>query len=111
VRGRRAVLDPGTGELSGLGERLLSHATVGGARSLGLDVGALTPGQPADFFTVDLAHPSVVGAPPAALIPSVVFGAATGAIQDVAVNGRFLVEGGRHPLTEVAGRDFARLMP
>ena len=110
VRGRRAVLDPGTGEVSGLGERLFGYATLGGARSLGLDVGALTVGQPADFFTVDLSHPSLVGAPEAALIPAVVFGAATSAVQEVAVNGKFLVEGGRHPLTEAAGRDFARLI-
>jgi formimidoylglutamate deiminase len=110
VRGKRAVLDPGGGTVAGLGERLLGHATTGGARSLGLDVGALTVGQAADFFTVDLSHPSIAGAPEAALIPTVVFGAATAAISEVAVNGRLIVEGGRHPLTEASGRAFAQWM-
>ncbi|MBS1149525.1 MAG: hutF [Myxococcaceae bacterium] len=110
VRGRRAVLDPGGGALSGLAERLLRCTMEGGARSLGLDVGALTVGQPADFFTVDLAHPCLVGAPREALLPAVVFGAATGAVSEVAVGGKLLVEAGRHPLTEEIGRDFAALV-
>ena len=111
VRGRRAVLDPGGGLPSGLAQRLLHCTTVGGARSLGLDVGSLSAGQPADFFTLDLTHPSLVGAPREALLPTVVFGAATGAVSEVAVNGKLLVEAGRHPLTEAIGRSFAALMP
>lgn len=110
VRGRRAVLDPGGGALAGLAERLLHCTTLGGARSLGLELGALTPGQPADFFTVDLAHPSLVGAPREALLPAVVFGAAAGAVSEVAVDGRLIVEAGRHPLTEEIGREFAALV-
>ncbi len=107
VRGRRAVLDPGAGTLAGLAERLFDCTTLGGARSLGLDVGALTPGQPADFFTVDLAHPSLVGAPAEALLPTVVFAASTGAVSEVAVSGKLIVEGGRHPLTGEIGLGFA----
>jgi formimidoylglutamate deiminase len=110
IRGRRAVLDPKTGALSALAQRLFSHATAGGARSLGLDVGTLKVGEPADFFTVELAHPSMVGAREEALLAAVVFGSAPGAIRDVAVNGRLLVQDGHHPLTEAAGRDFARLI-
>ena len=110
VRGRRGVLDPGGGEVSGLAERLLHCTNLGGARSLGLDVGALTTGQPADFVTFDLTHPSLVGAPASALIPAIVFGAASGAISEVAVNGKLLVEAGRHPLREASGRDFAALV-
>ncbi len=111
VRGRRAVLDPGGGSQSGLGERLLQCTQLGGARSLGLDVGALTPGQPADFFTVNLAHPSLVGSPREALLSTVVFAAASSAVSEVAVGGRLVVESGRHPLTQAIGRDFAALIP
>jgi formimidoylglutamate deiminase len=110
VRGRRAVLDPGAGSVAGLAQRLFQCATVAGGRSLGLEVGALTSGQPADFFTVDLSHPSLVGAPPAALLPSVVFGAAAGAVSEVAVSGKLIVEGGRHPHTAAIGRRFSALV-
>ncbi len=110
LRGRRAVLDPGEGEQSGLAHRLLQCTTEGGARSLGLDVGSLTAGQPADFFTVDLSHPALVGAPIEALLATVVFAAASGAVSEVAVSGKLLVEAGRHPLTEAIGRDFAALI-
>ncbi|RYZ36877.1 MAG: formimidoylglutamate deiminase, partial [Myxococcaceae bacterium] len=90
VRLRRAVLDPGTGTLDGLAARLLDMATVQGAHSLGLDSGALTPGAPADFFTVDLRHPSLVGAGLASLLPGIVFGATAGAVREVAVAGRWV---------------------
>ncbi len=109
VRGRRAVLDPGAGTVSGLAERLLACATVAGARSLGLNVGALSAGQLADFVTFDLRHPSLVGAPVDALIPAIVFGAVAGAVSEVAVGGKVIVEGGRHRLTEEIGRGFAEL--
>jgi formimidoylglutamate deiminase len=109
VRLRRAVLDPGTGTMDGLAARLFDMATAQGARSLGLDTGALGVGQPADFFTVDLDHPSLVGGSPASLLPGIVFGATGGAIREVAVGGRWVVREGRHPLTEESGRAFHQL--
>ncbi|RKH39388.1 formimidoylglutamate deiminase [Corallococcus sicarius] len=109
VRLRRAVLDPGTGTLDGLAARLLDMATVQGARSLGLDTGALAPGAPADFFTVDLTHPSLVGAGPASLLPAIVFGATPGTVREVAVAGRWVVRDGRHPLADESGRAFQGL--
>jgi formimidoylglutamate deiminase len=109
ARLRRAVLDPGRGEVDGLAARLLEMATVEGARSLGLSTGALEPGTPADFFTVDLGHPSLVGASPGSLLPSIVLGAEKGAVRDVAVAGRMVVRDGRHPLAEESGRVFQGL--
>jgi formimidoylglutamate deiminase len=109
ARLRRAVLDPGTGTMDGLAARLLDMATVSGARSLGLDTGALVPGTPADFFTVDVAHPSLVGAGPASLLPGIVFGATSGAVREVAVAGRLVVKDGQHALTEESGRAFRTL--
>nr|WP_216627053.1 formimidoylglutamate deiminase [Corallococcus exercitus] len=109
VRLRRAVLDPGKGTLDGLAARLFDMATVQGARSLGMGTGTLSPGSQADFFTVDVQHPSLVGAGPASLLPGIVFGAAGGAVREVAVAGRLLVRDGRHPLTEESGRAFQQL--
>jgi formimidoylglutamate deiminase len=106
LRLRRAVLDPGLGQPSGLALRLLQLATVGGARSLGLPVGRLAVGAPADFFTVDVDHPSVAGVPADRLLSGVVFAAERQAVREVAVAGRFIVEEGQHPLQEAAVQGF-----
>jgi len=106
LRLRRAVLDPGLGQPSGLALRLLQLATAGGARSLGLPVGRLAVGAPADFFTVDLDHPSLVGVPPDRLLSGVVFAAERQAVREVAVAGRFIVEEGQHALQEAAVQGF-----
>lgn len=108
-RVRRAVLDPGGGAVDGLAARLFGMATVNGAQSLGLPTGALEPGTPADFFTVDLNHPSLVGASPSSLLSGLVFGADKAAIRDVAVDGKLVVKDGHHPATEQSGRAFNAL--
>ena len=96
LRLRRNVLAPEASEPSALGQRLLEVATSGGARSLGVPVGSIEPGRPADFFTVDRNHPSLLGLPDAALIAGVVFGGTPGAIREVVVQGTLIIQGGRH---------------
>jgi formimidoylglutamate deiminase len=110
VRLKRNVLDPRRGEVSGLGARLLDVATAGGARSLGLDLGRLAPGTPADFCTLDLRHPSVVGAPLEAVLSAVVLGAQRAAVRDVAVQGRFIVRDGHHDLAEATLASYEGVM-
>ncbi|MCP3144144.1 formimidoylglutamate deiminase [Pyxidicoccus xibeiensis] len=109
ARLRRAVLDPGRGAMDGLAARLLGMATTEGARSLGLPTGALEAGAPADFFTVDVHHPSLTGASPESLLAAIVFGADKAAVREVAVAGRVVVREGRHPLAEESGRAFQGL--
>jgi formimidoylglutamate deiminase len=109
ARLRRAVLDPGRGAMDGLAARLLGMATVEGARSLGLSSGVLEAGAPADFFTVDLHHPSLTGASPESLLAAIVFGADKAAVREVAVAGRVVLRDGRHPLAEESGRAFHAL--
>ncbi|MBX7099410.1 MAG: formimidoylglutamate deiminase [Myxococcaceae bacterium] len=102
VRGRRAVLDPGDGEPHGLSARLFDFASRGGARALGLPGGSLAVGDPADFFTVAL--PPGLTAP----LEAAVFGHA--AVRDVAVEGRFLVRDGVHPLAAPTAIAFSQLV-
>ncbi len=109
VRLRRAVLDPCEGEPDGLGARLFEAATKGGAHSLGLPTGELQEGAPADFFTLSLEHPSLVGASVQTLRASIVFGASAAAVRDVVVAGRTIVSEGRHALAEESGRAFGAL--
>jgi len=108
TRGRRAVLDAAPGP-DGLGRLLLSFASENGARALGLPTGILRPGAPADLLGVDLDHPSLAGASPSSLVASVVFGAPAAAVRDVAVQGRWVVRDGRHPLAEASGQAYAQL--
>ncbi|HVP62690.1 MAG TPA: formimidoylglutamate deiminase, partial [Myxococcaceae bacterium] len=108
-RGRRLVLSP-TGEgADALARTLLDVATHGGARSLGLEVGRLAPGRPADLCAVDLGHPALLGAPEDGLLAAVVFSAPASAVTDTWVQGRRVVQDGRHPLEEASGRDFTAL--
>lgn len=113
LRLSRAVLFPkqvdGARE-SELGRVLLRSLTVAGARSLGVDTGALTVGQPADFVTLDVNHHTMVGAPKEALLTAAVLGASSAAIRDVAVQGRFIVEEGRHALSEQSAAAYSKVV-
>ncbi|MGZ6139361.1 MAG: formimidoylglutamate deiminase [Myxococcaceae bacterium] len=108
-RGRRLVL-PSTGEgLDGLARTLLEVGTRGGGRSLGLDVGRLAPGWPADLCAVDLTHSALAGAPEDGLLAAVVFSAPAAAVTDTWVQGQRVVQDGHHPHAEAAARDFGAL--
>ncbi len=94
----RAVLDQINEQP--LASRLLDCATISGAKSLGVAAGELTDGAYADFFTVDLDHPSIAGNSPEDLLSLLVFGLTPAAISDVAVNGRLIIRNGKHELEE-----------
>jgi len=106
---RRRLVLPSEPGLDGLARRLLEVGTAGGARSLGLDVGVLAPGRPADLCAIDLAHPSLVGAGEDALLASVVFGAASAAVSDSWVQGARVVRDSRHPLQDISARAYQAL--
>jgi len=71
---------------------------MGGAQALGVGRGGLRRGAAADFLTLDLQHPNLVGRSGDALIDSLVF--AGGGIDTVWRHGRRLVSGGRHHARE-----------
>lgn len=86
--------------ISDTAELLFDCATTNGARSIGAPGGALEIGKPADFFTVDLNDPTIAGASPHNLLPSIVFSASRAAIREVVVGGKPLVSEGRHLIQE-----------
>jgi formimidoylglutamate deiminase len=104
----RAVLD--TIDDSGLPQRLFECATAHGAASLGAPGGSLEIGKPADFFTVDLADPSIAGSAPEELLASLVFGLSKTAVREVAVGGRCIVKAGRHAKQEAIVAEYRELM-
>jgi formimidoylglutamate deiminase len=107
---RRAPLDDGSGGIENLGHFLLRAATAGGAKSLGLPTGALAPGTPADFVTVDIEAPALAGTRPDAVASGLAFAATPACVRDVYVQGRRIVENGVHLLAQDSGRAFAKLM-
>ncbi len=106
----RAVLAQPTGEgRSAIAASLFECATVNGARSIGAPAGKLDEGYPADFFTVDLNDPSIAGASEEDLLSNIVFSLSRGAVKDVVVGGRQIVEDGRHAQQEEIVERFTKL--
>jgi formimidoylglutamate deiminase len=104
----RAVLD--TIDDLGLPQRLFDCATRHGAESVGGPGRSLEVGGVADFFTVDLDDPSIAGTSPGELLASIVFGLSKTAIRETGVNGRLIVEAGRHPMQEGIVRSYRALI-
>jgi formimidoylglutamate deiminase len=77
---------------------LFECATTHGAGSLDVSAGALTPGEYADFITVDLNDVSIAGASAEDLLPTLVFSQTRSAVRDVIVNGKNVLGDGNHPL-------------
>jgi formiminoglutamate deiminase len=85
-------------------DRLLSAATVEGARSLGWDdAGLLASGALADFVTVSLDSVRLADARPGSLLESIVFGATAADVSSVVVGGEVVVRDGRHARVETPG--------
>ena len=88
-------LHPGVLSLD-TGRALWPTLNRNGAHSIGLNSGALSAGQNADFITLDLGHPSFVGFRPQATFGQLVFGVQRSAVRDVFVRGEQIVRAGRH---------------
>ncbi|MBI4569788.1 MAG: formimidoylglutamate deiminase [Planctomycetes bacterium] len=114
-QGRRILLLPPGARTPA--EGLFACATVHGAGALGLAAGTLVPvpgaATPwADFYTVDLSHPTIAGADadPDTLLDAVVFGASPAAVRDVCVAGDFVVRDGHHRIEDETVREFRLVM-
>jgi formimidoylglutamate deiminase len=93
-RQRRNVL-AGAPERS-TGRRLFDAALLGGARAAGLAGAGLAPGCPADFLSLDIGHPSLVGRSGDALLDSWIFAGGKSVIDCVWRAGHKVVAGGCH---------------
>jgi len=84
---------------------LLHAATAAGHAALGwADAGTIAPGARADLVTVRLDTVRTAGAAPADAVAAVVFGATAADVWHVVVDGRVVVDEGRHrTVPDVAG--------
>ena len=79
-----------------LAARLFTCATESGAGSLASPGGSFETGRAADFFTIDLNHPSIAGADRESLMSNIVFSLDRAAIRDVFIAGQCVIRDGRH---------------
>ena len=80
----RGVLADGSGRVASI---LLDAATLGGARSLGINAGRIEQGCPADFATIDLTSPVLEGWTESSLPELVIFGGSEELILRTCVDG------------------------
>jgi formimidoylglutamate deiminase len=92
------------------GARLYRAALAGGAQALGRPVGAIAPGQRADFVVVDDQHPLLYGRRGDLLLDALVFSGDENTIRDVMIGGRWVVREGVHPAAERVQARFRRTM-
>jgi formimidoylglutamate deiminase len=93
----RVVLNKSEDNPAALAGTLFDCATRRGAESIGIERGGtLEAGQAADFFTIDLNHPSIAGASTKDLLAHIVFSLPPTAVREVVVGGRMIVEAGAH---------------
>ncbi|HWN67903.1 MAG TPA: formimidoylglutamate deiminase, partial [Haliangium sp.] len=92
------------------GARLYRAALAGGAQALGRPVGAIAPGQRADFIVVDDQHPLLYGRGGDLLLDSLVFSGDENPIRDVMIGGHWVVRDGAHPAAGHVRSRFRRTM-
>ena len=108
---RRNVLAAAALSTSGSGQTaavLWPMLAAAGARSLRQNVGTLRPGAWADFATLDLNHPTLLGADRDSLLTHVCLSTAPAAVRDVFVGGRHIIRDRRHPARDDAAAAFLR---
>jgi formimidoylglutamate deiminase len=91
------------------GRALFDAAVAGGGIALGAGEGGLAEGTPADFVSLDTAHPTLAGKKGDAILDAWIF--ANGAkVDKVWVRGKKLVEGGRHLRGDAIAKRFRKAM-
>jgi formimidoylglutamate deiminase len=93
-----------------VGTRLWSHAAQFGAQSIGQPAGLIAVGHRADWLVLDVAHPSMAGAPLENALDHLLFAGAAAAIGDVMVAGRWVVKDKHHAAELALQERFQELM-
>lgn len=97
-------------ERASTGLALWTAACAGGAQACGRAIGAIAPGHRADFITLDIDHPAIVGKSGAEAVDSAIFAANALPLRDVVVGGRSVVAEGRHVARDSVRVRFAAVM-
>ena len=93
-----------------VGRTLFDAALAGGAQALGQTIGRLAVGQRADWLVLDGDDPYLATAPGDQVLNRWLFAGNDRQVRDVMVNGRWVVQGGRHAGEEESRHAFTQVL-
>ncbi|MGB1263575.1 MAG: formimidoylglutamate deiminase [Cognaticolwellia sp.] len=105
---QRAML--ATSEQKSVGLNLWQQAAAGGAQSTNSNTGGLAVGKQADLLVLDDSQLRLYAHGDEHLLDSVIFASQQNPVQDVMVNGVWMIRDGRHELEDVSADNFAKLL-
>ena len=105
-KARNVLAEPGRST----GRRLFDAAVASAAPVLARPVGALEPGNRADFMALDTGHLSMIGRMGDTWLDSWIFAVGKEAVREVWVGGKCVVQNGQHIAAEAIRRRYAGIV-
>jgi formimidoylglutamate deiminase len=108
IRQQRAIL--ASKEQASVGQYLWQQAAVGGAQSTNSNTGCLAIGKQADLLVLDSEQTKLFANTRQHLLDSVIFASQQNIVNDVMVNGAWVIKDKQHKEQQQTGDNFAKLL-
>jgi formimidoylglutamate deiminase len=108
IRQQRAIL--ASKEQASVGQNLWQQAAVGGAQSTNSNTGCLAIGKQADLLVLDSEQTKLFANTQQHLLDSVIFASQQNIVNDVMVNGAWVIKNKQHKDQQQTGDNFAKLL-
>lgn len=108
IKQQRAIL--ATSEQASVGLNLWQRAALGGAQSTNSNTGSLEIGKKADLLVLDANQTKLFANSDKNLLDSLIFASQKNPVQDVMVNGTWVIESGKHADEEICANKFAKIL-
>jgi len=108
IKQQRAIL--ATKEQASVGLNLWQRAALGGAQSTNSNTGSLEIGKQADLLVLDASQTKLFANSDKNLLDSLIFASQKNPVQDVMVNGTWVIESGKHADEEICADKFAKIL-
>jgi formimidoylglutamate deiminase len=108
IRQQRAIL--ASKEQASVGQNLWQQAAVGGAQSTNSNTGCLAIGKQADLLVLDSEQTKLFANTRQHLLDSVIFASQQNIVNDVMVNGAWVIKDKQHKEQQQTGDNFAKLL-
>ncbi len=108
IKQQRAIL--ATSKQASVGHHLWQQAALGGAQSTNSNTGSLAVGKQADLLVLDSKQTRLFAHSDQHLLDSVIFASQQNLIEDVMVNGKWVVRNKQHSLQQESAEQFSELL-